>query len=159
MSLRKMLGADADRVHEQVNALLDSEDAMIVLIDGSRAISYAHGFGASPSQLEFLALEIEGAVRSVAGPPINNRRNRRKCREERENSDHSGRSASLRRHVGRAGRRSNGGVVDRRNESVRTGNSADSTGKSVVRNCPGGRRADSAPVPRPLNPRVATKPP
>jgi hypothetical protein len=119
-----MLGADADRVHEQVDALLDSEDAMIVLIDGSRTISYAHGFGISPSQLEFLALEIEKAVRSVAGPPINNRRNRRNYGEERENSDDSGRGAGLRRHVGRFGRGSNGNVVDRRRESVRTGGSA-----------------------------------
>ena len=45
MSLRTILGADTDRVHEQVDALLDSEHGMIVLIDGSRAISYAHGFG------------------------------------------------------------------------------------------------------------------
>ena len=52
MSLRKVPGADVDRVHEQVDALLDSEDAMIVLADGSRAISYAQGFGMSPSQLE-----------------------------------------------------------------------------------------------------------
>jgi hypothetical protein len=71
MSLRKLLGVHADRVHEQVDALLDSEDAIIVLVDGSRAISYAHGFGTSPSQLELLALEIERRVRSVTGPPIN----------------------------------------------------------------------------------------
>ena len=64
MSLRKVLGADVDRVHEQVDALLDSEDAMIVLVDGSRAINYAQGFGISPSQLELLALEIERAVRN-----------------------------------------------------------------------------------------------
>lgn len=48
MSLRRMLGADAERVHEQVDALLDSEDGVIALIDRSRAISYAHGFGISP---------------------------------------------------------------------------------------------------------------
>ena len=72
MSLRTMLGADADRVHEQVDALLDSEDAMILLIDGSRAINYSNGFGISPSQLELLALDIERAVRSVAGSAIKN---------------------------------------------------------------------------------------
>ena len=81
MSLRKVLGADADRVHEQLDALLDSEDAMIVLVDGSRAISHAHGFGASSSQLELLALEVERAVRRVAGPPIDNRRISRNYRE------------------------------------------------------------------------------
>ena len=68
MSLRTTLGADAGQVHQQVDALLEREDAMIVLIDGSRAISYATGFGISPSQLELLALEIERAVRRVAGP-------------------------------------------------------------------------------------------
>ena len=119
MSLRKMLGADADRVHEQVDALLDSEDAMIVLVDGSRAISYAHGFGASPDQLELLALEIERAVRSVVGPPTNNRRDRRNYGEEREDSDDSGRGPGVRRHLSRFDGGRNGGVVDRRGASVR----------------------------------------
>jgi hypothetical protein len=72
MSLRKMLGGDVDRVHEQVDALLDREDAMIVLIDSSRAITYANGFGISPSQHELLALDIERAVRTVAGPVLTN---------------------------------------------------------------------------------------
>jgi hypothetical protein len=76
MSLRQMLGADADRVHEQVDALLDSEDGLIVLVDGSRAISYAHGFGTSPCQLELLMIEIERAVRANGGPPKNNRTNK-----------------------------------------------------------------------------------
>jgi hypothetical protein len=114
-----MLGSDAERIHEQVDALLDSEDAMIVLVDGSRAISYAEGFGTSPDQLELLALDIERAVRSVAGPPTNNRRDRRNYGEERENSDDSGRGAGVRRHLGRFDRGRNGGVVDRRGESVR----------------------------------------
>jgi hypothetical protein len=60
MSLRRMLGADADRVHEQVDALLDSADGVIVLVDRSRAISYAHGFGVSPCQLELLMVESNG---------------------------------------------------------------------------------------------------
>jgi hypothetical protein len=68
MSLRKMLGSDVKRVHDRIDGLLDSEDAMVVLLDGSRAITYAHGFGISPSQLEFLALEIERVVRRVTGP-------------------------------------------------------------------------------------------
>lgn len=71
MSLRKVLGEDVDRVHEQVDALLDCEDAMIVLVDGSRAINYAQGFGISPSQLELLALEIERAVRIHRRPDGN----------------------------------------------------------------------------------------
>jgi rhodanese-related sulfurtransferase len=84
MSLRKMLGADAARVHEQVDAFLDSEDGMILLVDGSRAISYTRGFGISPCQMELLTLEIERAIRHVGGTPINtNRRNRRHYGEQR----------------------------------------------------------------------------
>jgi hypothetical protein len=124
MSLRKMLGTDADRIHDQVDALLDGEDAMIVLVDGSRAMSYVHGFGTSPDQLELLALDIERAVRSVAGPPTSNRRDRRSYGEEGENRDDSGRGPSLRRDLGRFGRRGNGSVVDGGSENVRTGGSA-----------------------------------
>jgi len=127
MSRRKMLGADTDRIHEQIDAMLDSKDAMIVLVDGSRVISYAQGFGASPDQLELLALEIERTVRRVAAPPTNNkRRDGRNYGEERENSDESGRGAGLRRHVRRLGGRGDGGVVDRRSEGIRTRGSADS---------------------------------
>jgi hypothetical protein len=123
MSLRRTLGADADHVHEQLSVLLDSEDAMIVLVDGSRAISYAHGFGLSPSQLELLALEIERAVRSVAGPPSDQRRIRRNYGEARVNITDSGRGAGLRREL--AGRGSTGAVVDRRRQGLRPGGSAD----------------------------------
>lgn len=108
-----MLGADADRVHEQVDALLDSEDAMIVLVDGSRAISYACGFGASPSQLELVALEVERAVRSVAGPPIANSRIRRNHGEGRDDSDDVGRGAVVRRDLVRSGRGGVAGVAAR----------------------------------------------
>ena len=120
MSLRVVLGTDADRIHEQVDALLDREDAMIVLIDDSRAISYARGFGTSSDQLELLALEIERAVRSVVGRPTNNKRDRT-YGEERENGDESGRGAGLRRNPGRFGRGGNGSVVDTDSESARTG--------------------------------------
>jgi hypothetical protein len=134
MSLREMLGADVDRVYEQVDTLLDNEDAMIVLVDGSRATSYARGFGISPSQLELLALEIEKAVRNVAGPPFGNRRNRRNDGEEREDGGDSGKGVRVRRHPGRFGRRSDGDVVHTRIEGVRTGGSADSSsGRAVGR--------------------------
>jgi hypothetical protein len=121
MSLRRTLGPDADCIHEQVDAMLDREDAMIVLVDGSRAISYAHGFGASPDQLELLALEIERAVRSVAGPPTNYRRNHG---EERENNNDSGRGAGVRWDLDRFGRGGNGSLVDRGSESAGAGGSA-----------------------------------
>lgn len=130
MSLREMLGADADRVHEQVDALLDSEDGLIVLVDGSRAISYAQGFGISPCQLELLMVEIERAVRAVGGPAKNNRRtNGEVCKK----SDDSGGGASVRRHLGRFGHGRNGRVVDGRSESVRTSGAADSDSGGAAR--------------------------
>ena len=67
MSLRMRLGADAHRVHEQVDALLDSENALIVLMDRSRVVSYANGLGISPCQLELLMVDIERTVRTVNG--------------------------------------------------------------------------------------------
>ena len=67
MALREVLGADVHLVHEQVDDLLNSEDALLVLINANRAVSYAHGFAASPSQLELLALEIEQVVRRIVG--------------------------------------------------------------------------------------------
>lgn len=67
MSLRMRLGADVDRVHEQVDALLDSENALILLVDRSRVVSYADGLGISPCQLELLMVEIERTVRKVDG--------------------------------------------------------------------------------------------
>jgi hypothetical protein len=142
-----MLGADVDRVREQVDAMLDSEDAMIVLVDGSRAISYAQGFGTSPDQLELLALEVERAVRSVAGPPTNNRRDRRNYGEERENSNDSGRGASARRDLDRFGRGGNGSLVDRGSESVGTGRSARSnSGRTAGRVLRLAREAAAADV-------------
>jgi hypothetical protein len=125
MSLRKMLGADAERVHEQVDALLDSEDAVIVLVDRSRATSYGHGFGISPSQLELLMLDIERSVRNIAGPATNKRRNTRTDRKEREQGDESGRGSGVHRPLERFGRRCNGPVVDRRRVSVSTRGAAD----------------------------------
>jgi hypothetical protein len=108
MSLRTMLGVDIDRVHEQVDALLDSEDGMIVLIDGSRAVSYADGFGISPYQLESLMVDIERAVRDLAGPSIDNRRKRR---TDGDKSDGSGRGGGIGRHLGRLDHEANGRVL------------------------------------------------
>jgi len=75
MSLRDVLGT-----------LPDTEDAMIVLVDDARAISYAHGFGLSPSQLELLALEVERAVRRVAGPSKGNRNGSRNAAGDNRDS-------------------------------------------------------------------------
>jgi hypothetical protein len=67
MTLRESLGGDVRRVHEQVDALLDREDGLLVLFDGVRMVSYTHGFDVSPSQLELLSIDLERAVRNVGG--------------------------------------------------------------------------------------------
>lgn len=65
MTLRRALGDHVRRVHEQVEHLLDCEDGFIVLVDADGAISYMHGFGASPCQLELLATTIERTICDV----------------------------------------------------------------------------------------------
>jgi hypothetical protein len=81
MTLRESLGGDVRRIHEQLDALLDQEDGVVALIDGGRAVTYAQGFGASASQLEFLGVELERAVRAVVG------RARKKGRRHREGAE------------------------------------------------------------------------
>lgn len=65
MTLRQRLGADVQRIHELVDDLLDSEDAIIILADGHRAIHYARGFGLSACHHELLAVEIDRAIRAL----------------------------------------------------------------------------------------------
>lgn len=67
MTLRESLGDDVQRIHEQVDALLDREDGILALFDGGRVVSYAQGFGVSASQLELLSVELERALRNVVG--------------------------------------------------------------------------------------------
>jgi hypothetical protein len=67
MTLRDVLGADVQRIHDQVDALLDREDGVVALFDGSRVLTYANGFGVSASQLEFLGVELERALHNVVG--------------------------------------------------------------------------------------------
>jgi hypothetical protein len=43
MTLREMPGADVHVLHQQIDELLNNEDALIVLMDGNRMVSYAHG--------------------------------------------------------------------------------------------------------------------
>ena len=100
MTLRKALGRDAHRVHELVDQLLDAKDAVIVLVDGRRALSYAEGFGLSACQLELLTIEMERAVRVVAGRGSTDGS---EGRTRREKTDDSGSSARIRQHPGRHG--------------------------------------------------------
>lgn len=68
MTLRQRLGPNVQRIHELVDHLLDSEDAIIILADEHRAIHYARGFGLSACQHELLAAEIDRAIRVVTRP-------------------------------------------------------------------------------------------
>ena len=65
MTLRQRLGPDVQRIYEQVNDLLDSEDAILILADAHRAIHYARGFGLSACQHELLAVEIDRSIRAL----------------------------------------------------------------------------------------------
>jgi hypothetical protein len=65
VTLRQRLGANVQRIHELVDDLLDSEDAIIILADGHRAIHYARGFGLSACHHELLAVEIDRAIRAL----------------------------------------------------------------------------------------------
>ena len=70
MTLRESLGGDVQRVYEQVDALLNREDGLLVLFDGRPDGELHEGFGVSPCQLELLSVELERAVRHVvAGQP------------------------------------------------------------------------------------------
>lgn len=65
MTLRQRVEDQACQVHQHVDAILDSEDSIIILMDGRRTINYARGFGLSACQLELLANDIERLVRAV----------------------------------------------------------------------------------------------
>jgi hypothetical protein len=65
VTLRQRLGADVQRIYEQIDDLLDSEDAIIILADEHRAVHYARGFGLSACHHELLAVQIERAIRGA----------------------------------------------------------------------------------------------
>jgi hypothetical protein len=65
VTLRQRLGPDVQRIYDQVDDLLDSENAIIILADAHRAIHYARGFGVSACQLELLAVEVDRSIRAL----------------------------------------------------------------------------------------------
>jgi hypothetical protein len=65
--LRRGLGADVQRIYEQIDGLLGSKDAIIILADGHHAIHYARGFRLSACHHELLAVQVERAIRGVTG--------------------------------------------------------------------------------------------
>jgi hypothetical protein len=106
VTLREALGGDAQGIHELVDQLLDSEDSLIVLIDGRRAVSYAEGFGLSPCQLELITIEVERSVRAVAGStPL-----KTSGRRANEEVDDAYDGARDREHLRTVGRRHHGSV-------------------------------------------------
>lgn len=88
MTLRESLGGDVQRIHEQVDALLDRQDGVLILFDGHRLVTYGQGFGISASQLEFLSVELERALRNGVGQrptqSTNNRRHRERNHSARD---------------------------------------------------------------------------
>jgi hypothetical protein len=89
MTLRESLGGDVRWIYEQVDALLDREDGILALFDGGRVVTYAQGFGASASQLEFLGVELERALHNVVGgkPFRKGRRHRERDKGDRRDRD------------------------------------------------------------------------
>lgn len=84
MTLRESIGRDAQRIHDQVDALLDREDGVLILFDGSRVVTYGQGFGVSASQLELLGVELERALRHGVGQPRARSANKRRNRERNQ---------------------------------------------------------------------------
>jgi hypothetical protein len=89
MTLRESLGGDVQHIHERVDALLDREDAVLVLFDGGRVVTYAEGFGVSASQLELLGVELERALRNVVGRQAANSGGKRRSRESNQRVRHA----------------------------------------------------------------------
>src|SRR3954449_3781701 len=113
MTLRQTLEQDAPRIHEQVDAMLESEDSIIILVDARRAITYARGFGLSACQLEMLANDIERLVRTVTRVHISRKE---RNRHEQENAMDGGAGQC---HAGPA-RRRRGRMADERPASGRS---------------------------------------
>jgi hypothetical protein len=84
MTLKEALGGDVRRIYEQVDALLDKEDGVLVLFDGGRLVTYAQGFGVSASQLELLGMQVERTLRAGIGQQGPRRANRRRNRERNQ---------------------------------------------------------------------------
>ncbi len=124
MTLRNARGGDVQDVFKGVDDLLDSDDALIVLFDGRRMVSYTHGFAASPSQLELLSVEIERAVRNAVGgsqPTGGTGGIREESNEIRDRGDRARFHQPLRGDD----RGDHSGVADVGGQGVRSGDAAD----------------------------------
>jgi hypothetical protein len=67
MTFREALHGGDEEIRRRLEALMDSEDAVIVLAGHDGITSYAHGFGISGCQAEMLGQELESAIRLAGG--------------------------------------------------------------------------------------------
>ena len=125
MTLRNRLGVDAHNLFAQVNTLLDNEDALIVLFDGRRMVSYTHGFAASPSQHELLSVEIERSVRNAVGVKSTIQRGNRRIREKSYDISDRGDRARFHQPLRSDDHGDRSGVADVGGKSIRSGDAAD----------------------------------
>ena len=65
MTIREAMGDTAGVVQRRLDQVLDSEDALIVLVDRHGTTSYCHGFGASGCQLELLGHALEQTLHTM----------------------------------------------------------------------------------------------
>ena len=89
MTLRESFGGDVQRINDRVDALLDREDAVLVLYDDRRVVTYAEGFGMSASQLELLGVEVERLLRNVVGRKAPSSGEKRRNRESHQRAWHA----------------------------------------------------------------------
>jgi hypothetical protein len=69
MTARDAIGTSAARLHARLDEVLDSEDAVIALVDRAGTTTICHGFGASGCQLELLANLLDSTIRAMT-PPV-----------------------------------------------------------------------------------------
>ena len=132
MTLRHRLGKEVQNLLGHVNDLLDSKDALIVFFDGHRLVSYAHGFAASPSQLELLGVEIERSARSAAGGLATRGRERRSHEEINAIKDSGHGAGDTRQHPSRDDRRGDSRTADVGSHGVRRGDSANRSSRRAA---------------------------
>ena len=68
MTLREVLGDDVRGLRDRFERVLDQEDAIVILVDRTGAITHYHGFGASGCQLELSSGQVDVALGEIVGP-------------------------------------------------------------------------------------------
>jgi hypothetical protein len=65
MTLRDTLVGNDAHVHDRLDEVLDSADAVVVLANSRGVTTYLHGFAVSGCQLEMPAVNMESAMRHL----------------------------------------------------------------------------------------------